>query len=191
MVGVLLFFVAAVLLDHWIMPGGLGFWGRTLLFVLLCCGAGWYIATRLLPLLIWRINPYYAAQAIEETRPSLKNSLLNYLWFRQHHAEVPEAIFDALQSQAATGVSSVPIEQTVDRAPIIRLSYVMLAMVTLFAGYFLCSPKNPFVTISRVMLPWTKTLAPSRVKITKIEPGTTTAFRGQTVAVKAELTGLR
>src|SRR6187455_556370 len=74
--GTLGYFFAAGLVDHWVVPGGLGFWGRlTALFVFLVLVA-LFLARQVLPLLLLRINPLYAAYTIERSRPALKNGLL-------------------------------------------------------------------------------------------------------------------
>ena len=59
-----------------------------------------------------------------------------------------------------------------------------------FALYFVLSPKNPLVTVGRVMLPWTDIPAPARVSILDVRPGSGTAFRGQPLEVSAEIAGM-
>ena len=71
--GTLAYFFLAAMIDHWLITGGLGFWGRLILLVGYVAAAGWWTATQILPLLLKRINPLYAAQTIERSRPSLKN----------------------------------------------------------------------------------------------------------------------
>ena len=73
-IGVLVCLLVAVIADHWI-PGGLGPVGRVLASLVLVGGSVWYIAMRIVPLVIRGINPTYAARTIEEATPSLKNSL--------------------------------------------------------------------------------------------------------------------
>src|SRR6516225_12104492 len=45
--GGLLYFLAVSLVDHWLLPGGLGIGGRVFFFVLFLFAAAWYIARRL------------------------------------------------------------------------------------------------------------------------------------------------
>src|SRR5437867_1973341 len=84
--------VAIALVDHWIIPGGLGFLGRLLFLAVFLAGAGTYFVRQVAPLLLRRINPVYAAHTIENSKPSLKNSLINFLLFRQRRAELPDVI---------------------------------------------------------------------------------------------------
>ncbi|MDX1962503.1 MAG: hypothetical protein SFX18_05075 [Pirellulales bacterium] len=186
----LAFFLGMAVLDHWVIPGGLGTIGRVLGWVALLAGGGWYAWQFFWPLVQYRINPYYAARTIEETRPTLKNSLINYLWFRQHQQDVPEAIYQALEKQAASGIHDLSIETTVDRQQIIRWGYVLVGLVLAFALYFLISPKNPFQTATRVVFPWADVDQPTRVRIDTLTPGDAHVFRGQSVTISAEISGL-
>ena len=54
-----------------------------MLFAVLVGGVGYFAYRRLWPLCVRAINPVYAAQTIEQASPSLKNSLINLLLFRQ------------------------------------------------------------------------------------------------------------
>jgi hypothetical protein len=78
---VLAYFLVASLIDHWV--ASLGNIGRGLLLAGLVAGVAYYLWRYLLPLIVRSINPEYAARAIEESAPSLKNSLLNFLLLRR------------------------------------------------------------------------------------------------------------
>jgi len=190
--GALAFFLVAAVVDHWVLVHGLGFWGRLLCLAMFLGGAGYYAAEKLLPWLIFRINPIYAAQAIEKSRPTLKNSLINFLFLRSQTAHVPKAIYEAVEQQAATGLSRVTVESAVDRSRLIHIGYALLTIVGLFAAYFLFSPKSPWDTIGRVIMPWANIQVPTRVEILDVQPGLgmRTVFRGETVDVSAEIRGL-
>ena len=189
--GALAFFLVAAVLDQWVLAHGLGFWGRLVCLALFLGGAGYYAAEKLLPWLIYRINPIYAAQAIEKSRPTLKNSLINFLFLRGQSAHVPKAIYEAVEQQAANGLSRVTVESAVDRSRLIHIGYALLTVVGLFAAYFLFSPKSPWDTIGRVIMPWANIQVPTRVEIIDAQPGTRTVFRGETVDVSAEIKGLK
>lgn len=184
------FFLVAAILDHWLIPGGLGFWGRALMFVLLAGGAGYYVAVELLPLFIKRINPVYAAHTIERSSPSLKNSLVNFLLLKKQREGLPEPVYHAIEEQAATGLSQIPVEAAVDRSRLIRVGYVLVGLLAVAALYKVLSPKDPITTAGRVVLPWADIQPPTRVSISEVEPGATQAFRGQRVEVSAEVHGL-
>ena len=87
-IGVLAYLLLAVLIDQRLVSGGLGVWGRMLLWLGLWLGGGIYFVRRLLPPLLHRVNPIYAAATIEKSEPTLKNSLINFLLLRSHRQEV-------------------------------------------------------------------------------------------------------
>ena len=95
--GSLAFFLSAAVIDHWLVTGGLGFWGRLLLLGSYVVAAGYFVIRQLVPLLIKRINPLYAAYTIERSRPSLQNGLVNFLLFRENPAGVPSRVLEAIE----------------------------------------------------------------------------------------------
>jgi hypothetical protein len=176
--------------EHWIVPGGFPFAARLVLFILLVCGVGYYAARRMLPLVVQKINPVYAAQAIEQAGPSLKNSLINLLLFRQKRSAVSDAVYKTLEEQAALRLSRVPVDAAVDRTLLIRFGYVLLAVVAIACCYKIFSPKDPIVTAQRVLMPWADIVPASRVMIRDIEPGEVTLSRGEHLLVSAEVRGV-
>jgi hypothetical protein len=184
------FFLTVALIDHWIVPGGLGIYGRLALLAVFLIGAAMFVARELVPLLIYRINPLYAAETIERSKPTLKNTLLNFLMLRSNKSAVPEVVLEAVREQAATNLSRTQIEHVVDRSRLIHVGYVLVGMVALFAAYYLLSPKSPLETAGRVILPWADIAAPSRVEISNVQPGTATVFQGEQAKVTADVRGL-
>jgi hypothetical protein len=188
--GVLGFFLLAGLIDHWIVPGGLGFWGRLLLLIGLVVVVACYLVRQVLPLLLRRINPLYAAYTIERSRPSLKNALVNFLMFRENPVGLTDAVYQAIEEQAATNLAKTQVDAAVDRSKLIHIGYTLVAILLASALYSLFSPKDLFQTIGRVVMPWAQIDAPTRTVIGEIEPGDAQAFRGQQVTVKARIEGL-
>ncbi len=188
--GTLVFFLLVALVDHWVVPGGLGVAMRWTALGVYLAGAAVYCWRSLVPLLVRRINPVYAAHSIECSKPSLKNSLVNFLLLRANPAGLTQNVYEAIEEQAATNLAKVPVEGTVDRTKLIRIGYVFLAVLLISAIYKVVSPKDPLRTIGRVVLPWADIDPPTRVRILGIAPGDATVFRGQPVAVKAEVQGL-
>ncbi len=103
--GSLGYLLLMALVDHWIMPHGLGFVSRTVACAVLVIAIAVYSTIRLLPLIVRRINPIYAAQTIEQSRPSLKNSIINFLLLRSHQAELAPVIYEAVQQRAAADLA--------------------------------------------------------------------------------------
>ncbi|MBX9789962.1 MAG: hypothetical protein K2Y37_13675 [Pirellulales bacterium] len=191
LVGLIAYFLLLVVVDHWVLPGGLGVWTRLLALVGLLAGAGWYLAARVVPLLGKRVNPVYAAYSIEKTQPTLKNSVINFLLLRRERERVAEPIFVAIEQRAASDLQRVPVEGAVDRSGLIRLGYVLVALVTLVCAYWLLSPKDPWRTFRRVAAPWADLAPATRVSIDAIEPGSTRVFQGDRVRVSARVRGVR
>ena len=193
--GGMLYLLAAALVDHWLVTGGMGFAWRLLLFVGLLAASGWFFAKRVLPVLIHRINPIFAAQVIEESRPSLKNSLVNFLFLRRQREQLTRdnlsrGVYFSLERKAATELAQVEIDTAVDRAQVIRHGYLLVAVLAVCCVYLLVSPKNPLASFGRVIWPWANIQAPTRVVIEDIEPGDVVAFQGDTVSISAEVHGL-
>jgi collagen type III alpha len=194
--GLLGYLLVATLADHWLISGGLGFWSRLILFLGLVGGAGWYCFRVLFPPLIYQVNPIYAARTLEQARPSLKNSLINLLLLRReektdHENPLAERVIEGLQSTTASELDQIPAEVAIDRIHLIRRGYVLVALVALAAFYLVLSPKNPMPSFGRVLWPWARIAAPSRVQIEQIQPGDATVFQGRTVTVSALVEGLR
>ncbi len=190
-IGILAYLLAAAMIDHWLIVGGLGFWGRLGLWLLLVGAAGSYFARRVLPPLLKHIHPLFAAATIEQSESSLKNSLINFLLLRGRRQEVAPPIYQAMEYRAAADLSKVQIEVAVDRTPVIRLGCVLLVVVALFSLYLILSPKNPIRSAAQILWPWSAIEALTRVTIHDIRPGDATAYYGDSVTVSAELSGLR
>lgn len=186
----LAFLFVYALAEHWVIKGGFSFAVRCVLFGLVLVGVGWFAVRRLWPLCILAINPVYAAQTIEHGSPTLKNGLINLLLFRERRTEIPDAVYRTLEEQAAHGLTRVPVDTAVDRTQLIRLGYVLIAIVAIGAIYKVLSPKDPFVAAERVLMPWADLVPASRVSISDVAPGTQTISRGEFFDVTAEVRGL-
>src|SRR3954465_14711439 len=187
---VLAYLLVVAIVEHWIVSGGFNVVARTVLFGMLVIGAGYFIYHRVWPLLVRAINPVYAARAIEQGSPTLKNSLINLLFFRERRAGISDAVYRTLEEQAAQRLTRVPIETTVDRSLLIRLGYVLIGVVAAAGLYKVFSPKDPIVSAERVLLPWADIVPASRVSISAVTPGSVTISRGEYVNVSAEVHGL-
>ncbi|QEG37114.1 putative sodium/potassium/calcium exchanger [Bythopirellula goksoeyrii] len=189
-IGVLAFLLTAAVLDQWVIPGGWSGTARLVLLGLLLVGVGWYSWRAFWPLMSRSINPAYAAQLIERNTPSLKNSLLNFLLLRTHRRQLSQKVYQAIEHQAAQRLSEVSMDTVVDRSVLLRLGYVLVAVVALCALYRVLSPKNLTTSISRVLMPWSEIAVPSRVEILDVTPGETSLARGEPLPISAEVLGL-
>ena len=151
-IGVLVYLAAAILIDHWVVPGGLGFGGRMALLVGLLAGVGVHLAMSLVPFFLRRVNPVYAAAAIERGQP-MKNTLVNFLLIRKQPGQTPEGLLEAMKEQAAVRLSAVPGDAPVDRSLLIKLAVVLTAVLIGVVGYALAAPKDAIRSMGRVMAP--------------------------------------
>ena len=186
--GVLGFIFLAVLLDQWVVE--IGRWGRWLLLILLVAGVALYVVRYLLPLLVRRINPVYAAWTIEQSSPSLKNSLVNYLMFRGGGSGSGRLVYNAMKQRAATDLTHVNVDTAVDRSQLIRFGYIVVTLMVALAVYTIFSPKDVFQSVRRVATPWADVARPSRVQITDLQPGDADVTYGQQVTVSALISGV-
>ena len=188
--GTLGFFLLAVLCDHWLVSGGLGTVGRWLALVIYLTGALVYCWQSLLPLCLRRINPVYAAHAIERSKPTLKNSLINFLLLRGKSAELAPHVYEAIEQRAATELAAVPVEATIDRSKLIKIGYVFLGLMLAAAIYKVSSPKDPFLTVGRIVLPWSDIAPPTRVAILDVRPATVPSCAASAPKSSAEVHGV-
>jgi len=194
-IGTLAYLLLAVVIDHWVVPGGLGFWERLLLLAGLLAGAAYYFVRAVLPPLSHRVNPIFAAYTIERSRPSLKNSLINFLLLRGHRQEVSPLVYQAMEHRAAVDLSQVEIEAAVQRKHVFRLAYILAAVVAIAGLYLALWPKKTTASAARMIMPWAAIDAPTRVTIKDVEPGDLradeAAYRGDFVTVSARVEGLK
>ena len=144
-----------------------------------------------MPPLANRINPVFAAQAIEQGRPTLKNSLINFLLLRSHPQDVAPVVFRAMEHRAAADLLKVPVDHALDRGRVVQLACVLAGVVGIFALYLALSPKNPLVSAARVLWPWSTVPAPTRVHIEEVGPGDKIVFNDDHEPISALVTGLR
>ncbi|MCA9142247.1 MAG: hypothetical protein H6823_18805 [Planctomycetaceae bacterium] len=184
---ILIYTLVLAVVDHWVMP--LAWWGRWLACISLLAGAGYYVATAVVPLMTRPINPVYAARAIEEADPTLKNSLINFLLFRSNRGALHQLVFSAMQQRAATDLQRVAIDSAVDRSKVIHFGYLLAGVLAVCAAYTMLSPKDPLQSASRVLAPWADIERPTRVTIKDLQPGDATVFQGDAVTVSCSLDG--
>lgn len=175
--------------DHWLVAGGFTRVGRFALFAVGAIGGLLYLATRLAPRLLGRVNPLYAAQEIEKESPQLKNSVLNLLQLRDHPASAA-AVRQTLERQAAERLASAG-EAPIDRTPLVRAAKFVLALVAAIGVYVVASPKDFFASAGRVLAPWADIAAPSRVRFDEVTPGDLEIAQGERLEIGSMVSGLR
>ena len=177
------------IIDSWVIT--FSGWARWLALILLVGGGVTYFVMAILPLLIRRINPVYAAQVVESSQDGMKNSLINYLLLR-HQAEnqkVPRRVMELVGFKAANDISGVPVEKSVDKSHTIQAALILTALVVLLGAYKVMSPKDPFQSFARMLAPASGISKPARVRITDVSPGNQYVYFGQSVTVTAFING--
>jgi hypothetical protein len=185
---VLVYLLVVTFIDHWIVGLNLGMRLAALVLLLVVCAL--FAIRRLVPCLTRPVNPVYAARAIEQAVPTLKNSLINFLLLRSQRQFVRPVIFAGVQRQAAEDLESVDVDAAVDRSDLIHVGYLLAALVVLVGIYKITSPKDPFQSVARVLAPWKPIPRPSRVQITQVLPGSVDVYRGEQLEVTALVDGL-
>ncbi len=189
--GGLSYLLLAALFDHWIIWGGMGSATRLAWFVLLFIGAAAYILLRIAPLGFRPVNSLYAADVIEQARPGLKNSLINFLLLRSQSRNMPAYVHEAVKGQAMQALVAARGDAAVDCTSIIRRLLIVAAVVWLISLYALFSPKNPLTSFCRVLAPWADIAAPTRVLIADIQPADGKGCYEHSLEVTARILRLR
>ncbi len=190
-VGTMFFIFLAAVLDQWVIYGGLSVAGRYAIWSVWLAISLFYFAVRVAPVLIRRVNPIYAAQTIEQYKPSLKNGLINFLLIRSRREDAAPLVLQAMESRTAAELADDETERAVDWRSVLRLGYVLAALVIIGCVYVVASPKNPLLSAARVLCPWANLHAPTRVAISDVRPGDALVFNGESVTISAEILGRR
>jgi collagen type III alpha len=190
LVGSLAYLFVLALAEHWLVAGGFSSRWRFIAFGLLASVWLYYALRHGFPTLFGRINPLYAAQQIEQSRPTLKNSLINFLQLRYRSNHVAPAIYQAIEHRAANDLSTIEIDHAIDRSRLVKLATALAVIVFCGAIYKVFSPKDPIRSMARVVAPWADWSAPTRVNIAEIMPGNSQEFIGQRTKVSCRVTGL-
>ncbi len=176
-------------LDHWVIDGGFSRFARiSLLLSAVTLGVGWFVWRVVVPYMR-SINSLYAARQIEQSTPSLKGGLVNLVDLQNTNKPIPEHVRIAIEKHAALELSHVDVDQAVDRRPLMRVSYLLLVIVTACCLYALLSPKDILASVKRALLPTSATAPPTQTRITDVEPGNVTVVARESVTVKANIGG--
>ena len=181
-----------VVLDHWVIPDGFSLAARWCWFLgFTGLVTGWLVWKVGVPAL-WTVNRLFAAKELEQADPLLKGNLLNWVDLRGAGRTVNASVMQTMEKQAATELSKMDVGQAVNHRPLLSASYALLAIVVLFCGYALLSPKKISSALWRI-LPFTEAGAVTRTIIQDVTPGDATLLaRGQLevgVVVAGEIPG--
>ena len=185
----------AVIADHWLLKEGLSIPLRLGVFSALFAGVGCYIYWRVVPLFRYSINPVFTADLIERDTPVFKNSLINWLLLRRERIDradqpdnkISERMFDGVVQTAAANVQTVPEGHAVDLHKLIWSGTFFAFLLVLFIAYAAFSPKNPFISLLRVLIPVSSIERPQAARFVNVKPGNATILQGETITISAEV----
>ncbi len=183
------YLLAFIVCDQWLIPGGFGGTVRVaLLLSLLVAVVAWLGWKVMWP---WRrrVNGLYAASTIEKASPGFKGSLLNLVDLLKAERTISPEVYRSLERRAAVALTHVDVRETVDRRSLLRLSMALFAVVVLFCGYWILSPKNPASSLWRAIAPASDAAVATRTKIDSVRPGDVDVVARSQVDVTAEVRG--
>ncbi len=179
-----------VVLDHLF---GLPLVLRQVLLVLGLAAAGTYFVWRILRPLLLRVNSLYAARTIEQTDGHFKNSLISYLDFRRRRDELPKAALAAVENRAVNDLADVDIDHVVNQQRLVRMVYVLCAVVVVFCVYAWLTPKSILDSARRALL--ADVVRPTNTQLLNIKPGDdptlSKVVAGSNVVFSTDLRGSR
>lgn len=188
-VAVLAYLLVFAVCDHWLIPGGFGYFWRVALLAGLVVGTCLWVGIRVVLPSLKRINQLYAARAIEGVSPEMQSNLINWVDLRHAGREVSPLILRSIEKRAAVSLSHADVEEAVDRQTLLKVLYALVAIVFLFAAYVVISPKKVGPSIWRALLPTSEVQVATRTQIEKVDPPGTEVPAGSVLEITADLLG--
>jgi hypothetical protein len=164
-VAVAVWLICGVLLEHWLVAGGLPLWARWTWLGLGLTALAIAVVRWLVPLLRYRVNLVYAARALEAEHPELHNDLVNTVLVKARGDETAGAVLRSLERRTARRLSRLPNDGTVDRSAAVRLAVALVLVVAAASLYEISAPKSLLQSAARLLAPWSGITAPARVRI--------------------------
>ena len=174
---------ALAVADHaWSLPE----WARQVGLAAIVLGGAAYLYVALARPLLYRVNPYYAAQVVEHTLPEAKNSVVTWLDLQQQ--QLPPAIRMAVGQKAAKDLSKTDVEGAFSTRRVLWAGGVAAVCAVLFLVCFARVGSGAFF---RVLAPFTFSSpeAPTRITLLKPANGDDTVIMTQAVTIAAHIDG--
>ena len=178
-----------VVLDHWVVDGGFGYTTRVLMLAGIVVAAVVWLAWKIVLPYSKNVTSLFAARTIEASAPELKSGLLNLVDLRRADREVSERILNSIEKQAAVSLSTIDVDQVVNRRPLLSISYAMLAVVVLACLYTVLSPKKIWPSVTRALFPTSDVSVATRTQFLSVKPGDTELLAGTRMDVTVDLQG--
>ena len=189
-VALIAYLFAFVVFDQWIIAGGFGYASRVVLLSLVLAVVTGTLVWRVLFPLMRRVHPLYAARVIEKSDPQLKSNLVNFVDVKLSNAASAPAVLKSMQKRAAVELSHIDVEEAVDHRPLLRVAYALLAVVIVAALYIVWSPKDPFASVKRALLPTASIEVATETTISDVNPDDDSDVPARTVVtIEADVRG--
>lgn len=169
----LAFLLTFVVLDHWVVTEGFSVAARWCWFVSFIGAVSCWLIWKVVYPSLRRVNRLFAARELEQASPALRSNLLNWVDLRDAGRTVHPAVMQTIEKQAATQLSKMDVGQAIDHRALLKASYALLAVVMLFCGYALFSPKKISTALWRIF-PFSPAAAVTRTEIREVTPGDAT-----------------
>lgn len=136
-----------------------------------------------------RVNPYYVAHQLEDTLPDAKNSLINWLDFREE--ELPSAFRKNVGARAAEQWKKGDSARIVANRKLWVLGGVLAAPMIGVLTLFVLDPSGFLTSMRRAFLPFYAPAPVSRITITLLQPanGDHEVVVNQSVTFAAKIEG--
>ncbi|HKI33831.1 MAG TPA: hypothetical protein VKA46_18405 [Gemmataceae bacterium] len=194
-VSVALLLLAAVTLGYALVVGlldrklDLAPFVRQVTFTAFAVVAFLFVVVGVIRPLFRRINPYYAAHAVEGVVPGAKNSLVN--WLDLHEETLPPAIRASLSQRAAKDLARGDLEQAISGRRAVWLTAVTALLAFAMFGVLVTSGTGGFGNLlARTFAPFGGGATARRTQLTVVSPANGDAVLGVgqsfNVAVRVE-----
>ncbi|MGC1273978.1 MAG: hypothetical protein WBC44_09745 [Planctomycetaceae bacterium] len=184
--GYLVAFVAA---DHWFFDGGVPRSLRIVALGVVAVVALLWIGTKVVWPYLRQVNDLYAARMLEDSEPDLRGSLFGLVDLRRASHAPADEVRRALEKRAATVLSDIDVDASLDRRPLLRTSYALLAIVLVACIYAVASPKRVGPSLVRALFPTSTAGVATRTEIVEIKPGDVSVLAGAQLDVSAMIRG--
>ena len=162
-----------VVFEHWVISSGFSAMFRAIMLSIISLGCLSCIAWRVIIPSIRKVNSLFAAKVLEESSPELDSNLINLVDLRNSGREIPPAILNSVEKHAAQTLTNVDIDSAVDRRPLMRMAYILLAIVVISCLYTVLSPKKISASVMRAIFPTSEASVSTSTTIIEVKPGST------------------
>jgi len=176
--------------DQWVWSPGK--WVRSLALLSGLGGSAVWAFKRVLPLMTRQIHPDYAAHSLENDLPELRHSLTSYVSLSQDHTRegVRGVVVRSIGVRAADQLQHHELEVPSEASVNLKWWLGVVGAIALALGFAALSPKNSLQSTKRLLLPLASIDAPSRVRISDMQPGDIEVLAGRPFEISANIVGL-